>query len=379
VIKIAHVITSLGTGGAETMLYKLVSRLDRSAFRPEVVSLTQDGPVGQRIRDAGVPVTALGLRRNPTAATGLASLRRLLAERRPDLVQTWLYHADLLGGLAARAGRGRGVVWTVHNSSLDPGIARRRTIWAAWLCARASRWLPDRIVCCSDAVRAVHVDRGYPAHRTEVIPNGFDLDAFRPDAAAGPSLRRELGWPDGAVLIGMLARFDPLKDHRTFLEAARLLRARTAAVGFVLCGDGVTPDNPELAKWIRAAGIEADCRLLGRRDDVARICAGLDVATLSSRSEGLPSVIGEAMAAGTPCVATAVGGTASLVGDTGGLVPPGDPPALAAAWEECVTAGPAERRRRGAAARQRIREHFSLPAVVGRYEGLYRRLAATPG
>jgi glycosyltransferase involved in cell wall biosynthesis len=271
-------------------------------------------------------------------------------------------------------------VWTVHNSTLHRPAARRTTIVTARLCARAATWLPDRIVCCSDAVRRVHVDRGYPADRTEVIPNGFDLDEFRPDPEAGPSLRRELGWADRAVLIGMLARFDPLKDHRNFVEAARLLRARGAGAGFVLCGDGVTGDNRQLAGWIRAAGIEDDCRLLGRRDDVARICAGLDIATLSSRAEGLPTVIGEAMAAGTPCVATAVGGTASLVGDTGALVPAGDPRALAAAWEALVTAGAAERRRRGAAARQRVAEHFGLPAVVGRYERLYRRLlAGAPG
>jgi glycosyltransferase involved in cell wall biosynthesis len=372
-VKIAHVITGLNTGGAETMLYKLLSGMDRGTFEARVVSLTDVGPVGEKIRALGVPVRALGMRRGVPDPRGVWQLTRWLKEDKPNLVQTWMYHADLVGGLAARLAGNIPVVWGVRHSNLDPGGNKRTTIWTAKACARLSHRLPIRIVCCSETSRAVHTELGYAHKKMVVIPNGFDLTAFKPDPAARESVRQELGISKDALLIGLVGRFDPQKDHRNFVAAAARLSAAYPEVHFPLCGDGATWDNAELAGWIEAAGIRQRFHLLGRREDMPRLTAALDIASSSSSyGEGFPNIIGEAMACGVPCVVTDVGDSAFIVGDTGLVVPPRDPDALATAWRKLIELGPEGRRRLGAVARRRVEERFSLPTVVSQYQKLYR-------
>lgn len=374
-IKLLHLITDLDVGGAEMMLYRVLTRLDRSAFAPEVIALTDVGPLGARISALGIGVGTLGMRRGAPDPLGFLRLTRRLRANPPDVIQTWMYHADLLGGLVARlAGRAK-VAWSLRQSNLDRRVNKPSTLLVVRACARLSHWLPARIVCNSDAACRAHTRLGYAAGKMVVIPNGFDLSAFKPDPEARVAVRRELGLPEEAVLIGLVARFDPQKDHGNFVRAAGLLHARRPDAHFLLCGGGVTWENRELAGWIEAAGIRGQCHLLGPRDDVPRLTAALDEATSSSNGEGFPNVIGEAMACGVPCVVTAVGDSAVVVGTTGRVVPPGDPWALAAGWSALLALGPAGRQRLGEAARERIGERFSLPAVVARYEQLYRDLA----
>ena len=375
-IQLVHIITGLNTGGAETMLYKLLSAMEREAFEPLVVSLTDIGPVGEKIRALGVPVRALGMRRGVPDPRGVWRLVRLLKRQRPYLVQTWMYHADLLGGLAARlAGRGIPVVWGIHHSNLDPKGNKRTTIWTARVCARLSHRLPSRIVCCSEASRQVHAALGYAPQKMVVIPNGFDLSAFRPDPSARESVRRELGVAADALLIGLVGRFDPQKDHSNFVAAAALLSAAYPEAHFLLCGDGVNWDNQKLAGWIEEAGLRKRFHLLGRREDMPRLTAALDIASSSSYGEGFPNVIGEAMACGVPCAVTDVGDSAFIVGDTGLVVPPRDPEALAQAWKKLIDMGQEGRQRLGGAARKRILENFNLPDIIARYEALYKEAA----
>jgi len=374
VIKVVHIITGLSTGGAEMMLYNLLSRMDRTAFDPQVISLTNIGSIGGKIRALGVPVRAMGMRRSMPNPLGVLRLAHRLRKARADVIQTWMYHADLVGGLAAKIARDIPLAWGIHSSNLDPQGVKRRTIWTVMVCARLSRWLPTRIVCCSVASRRVHMEQGYTADKMVVIPNGFDLDAFRPDPAARLTVREELGISNEALLIGLVARFDPQKDHRNFVQAAALLHARVPDVHFLLCGNGITWENRDLAGLIDTAGIRNCCHLLGLRDDVPRLLAALDIASLSS-SYGDPMVIGEAMACGVPCVVTDVGDSALIVGETGRVVPPKDWEALAAAWREMIEIGAEERKQLGLAARRRIEEHFSLAAIVERYQALYKEIA----
>jgi glycosyltransferase involved in cell wall biosynthesis len=376
-VKVLHVIACLDTGGAQKMLYKLLSGTDREAFKTEVVSLIDIGPIGQKIQALGVSVRALGMRRsgvpNPLAVLRLA---RWLRQDPPYVIQTWMYHADLIGGLAARLAGSIPVAWGVRNSNLDPQCSRRSTIWIAMACARLSRWLPARIVCCSEASRQVHTQLGYAADKMVVIPNGFDLAVFRADPAARRSVRQELGIPEEAPLIGLVARFHPQKDHCDFVQAAARFHACVPESHFLLCGDGITWRNPELAGWIEAAGIQSQCHLLGRREDIPRLMAALDIAsTAASYGEAFPNVVGEAMACGVPCVVTDVGDSAIIVGETGVVVPPKDPQALAAGWSRLLLdMNQEERRRLGLAARQRIMERYSLGKIVEQYERLYKSL-----
>jgi glycosyltransferase involved in cell wall biosynthesis len=373
--RIVHIITGLPTGGSQTMLAKLLSAMDSKAWPPEVISLRDRGAIGERLLSAGFPVRALGMRERPSDLLALVRLARWLRELRPAIVQTWLYHADLFGALAARWAGGSPVIWNIRQTTLDPRRERRATIWIARLCARLSHRLPARIICCSEASRRAHAALGYDAERMVVIPNGFDLGEFRPDAEARESVRRDLRIAADAPLVGQLARFDPQKDHENFIEAARLLAESHPAVRFLLCGEGVDERNEKLRSWIARAGITERCHLLGSRTDTPRLLAALDVASLSSAGEGFPNVLGEAMACAVPCVATDVGECAAIVGGAGRIVPRRDPAALAAAWRELIDAGADARRLLGEKARHRIETEFDLPRVAARYQGLYEQVA----
>jgi len=368
-MKITHVITGLSTGGAETMLYKLLSRIDRQRFTSEVISLTGRGEYAEKIEALGIPVRDLG-EGGLLAPRRAFALRSALSRSRPDLIQTWMYHADLLGGLAAKALRGIPVIWNVRASRLEEGI-KRSTLLTVRLCALTSRWLPEHIVCGSEAARIEHTRLGYAADRMTVIPNGFDLEAFHPDEAARLSLRDELALAPDTLLIGLIARFDPLKDHATFIAAAKLLSEQEPDVHFVLSGEGVTAANSRLFDDVTRSGLADRVHLLGRRTDVPLITAALDIATLTSFSEGFPNVVGEAMASAVPVVTTDVGDAALMVGDTGIIVTPRSPREIAGAWRALIREGRAGRQQRGLQARERVRSLFSLDAIVGRYETLY--------
>jgi glycosyltransferase involved in cell wall biosynthesis len=372
-IKIAHVINALSIGGAEGMLLKLLSQLDRRSFDARVYTLLSPaGSVGEDIRALGIPVRELGMGRGTPNPLRVLRLARWLREDPPQLVQTWLYHADLVGGFAARLA-GTPVVWNIRNSTLDPSSSRARTFRVVKVCARVSTWLPDAVVCCSHTACSVHADAGYARAKLRVIPNGFDLAAFRPNPRARAAIRAALGIPEGALVIGVIGRFDPQKDFRTFVEAAGRLRATTPDARFVLCGRDVDPGNRELMQWVEAAGVAPVCHLLGERTDIADVNAALDIATSSSSyGEAFSNTVGEAMACAVPCVVTDVGDSARIVADTGRVVPPRDPAALAAAWIDLLSLGPARRRNLGDRARARVAQYFSIDVVARAYEQTYR-------
>lgn len=372
-MKILYLITGLSTGGAEMMLYKLVSSMDRDKFEMQVVSLTDIGPIGKKIEDLGIPVRPLGMARGIPDPRMVFKLTKLLRLDTPDLIQTWMYHADLVGGLAAKMSGGIPVIWNIRHSNLNPEGNKKTTLWTAKACAILSSLLPSKIVCCSHASKEVHSRLGYNENKMIVIPNGFDLNAFSPSKDARQAIRKELGLAERTMLVGLVARYDPQKDHKNFFQAAGILHKNYPKVHFLLCGDGVTWDNPILKTWIDEADVRPVTHLLGRRDDMSSLQAAFDIASSSSSyGEGFPNVIGEAMACGVACVVTDVGDSARIVGDTGLVVLPKDPDALALAWKELVEIGKDKRQKLGHDARLRIRENFSLLSVVKRYEELYK-------
>jgi glycosyltransferase involved in cell wall biosynthesis len=288
-----------------------------------------------------------------------------------------MYHADLLGGLAAKFAGNVPVSWGIRYS--DPSAAGYGsfTSWTIKVCAGLSRWIPVRIVCCSEAARDSHLAFGYAKNKMVVIPNGVDLTVIKPDRAARVAFRSSVGISDEAPVVGLVGRFHPQKGHRDFIKAAQLLHDRCPSVHFVLCGEGITWGNETLASWIDEAGLRESFRLLGRRDDIPQVMASLDLAALSSAfGEGFPNVVSEAMGCGVPCVVTDVGHAAKIVGDTGMVVPPRDPVAMANAWERMLGLGQVRLAELGQSARQRIREHFALPAIVDRYQALFEEIVA---
>ncbi len=374
--KVMHIITTLGPAGAEIMLSNIISGMDRTRFENEVVSLTDILDLAEKMRGIGAGVRTLNMKRSAPNPLLVMRLAQWIRESKPDVIHTWMYHANLVGVLAARLAGNVPVVWGIHHSTLDPRVDKRRTLLVNRICAFLSRRFPARIVCCSEASLRIHKNLRYAAEKMEVIPNGFDLEQVKPDYAARASVRQELGIPLDAPLIGIAARFHPLKDHFNFVSAAARLHQQIPKAHFLMCGLDITWQNSQLTEWIETAGISDCCHLLGLRHDMSRLFSGIDIATTASRSEAFPIAIGEAMACGTPCVVTDVGDCALIVEATGIVVAPRDPCALAEGWRNLIEAGPRVRHRLGMAARRRVQQHFALPTIVDRYQTIYSRLAA---
>lgn len=371
--RLAHVITGLGAGGAEFMLLRLCTRLVKH-YQLEVISLTSDGALAAHLRVLGIPVVELGLRGAHDLPRGMRALRQALQAFRPDLIQTWLCHADLLGGLVARYGLQVPVIWGVHQAEIEPRSTPLATRAVLRACAWLSGRVPTRVVSCSEAGRRARIAAGFPAGLFDVITNGVDLDLFHPRDTAGARLRGMLGVAPDTLLVGLSARWHADKDHALLCAAARQVLAACPATCFVLCGEGVDAGNRELVRMIEATGHTAAFRLLGFQNDMPSLLAGLDVGVLSSRTEAFPNVIVETMACAVPFVATDVGDAAAIIGDCGRVAPAGDAAALARALIELLTMPAAARLALGVCARERALAHFSLTATVEAYDALYRKV-----
>jgi glycosyltransferase involved in cell wall biosynthesis len=374
-IRVTHLVTDLARGGAETFLQRLVTA-PQADVNHRVLSLTSEGELGPEIRAAGVDVGALSLASTAGAPFALKRLLRTLREDRPDVLMTWLYHADFFGTIAAALGPHPKLVWNIRCADMDLSKYGYVSRALPHMLARMSR-RPAAVVANSEAGRQIHEGYGYEPRRWEILPNGFDMQAFRPDLKRRAKVRAALGIDHAAPVIGLFARFDPMKDHATFLAAAAAVAKARPDVLFLLAGRGT-----DGAPFNHLIGNRDELRgrliLLGERRDVPELMAATDIVVCSSLTEGFPNTIGEAMASGIPCVSTDVGDAALLIADTGGLVPKADPHALTQRLEEFIDIAPEARTVLGAAARRRIEERFSLAAIVERYTELFRSLAHRP-
>lgn len=389
-IRVLHLITGLGLGGAETWLARLLSRLPREHFDCHVVSLLDlsggHGALAGRIRELGVPVESLGQQRGVPSPAALLRLMTLLRQWRPDVLQTWLYHADLLGLLAAKAcGSKAAVSWGLRSGYMDfsrYGLTTRLTVRA---CARLSAW-PEAVTANSLAGAEHHVRAlGYRPRRLAVLENGVDGAVFRPNAEARARLRAEWGVADNALLIGLAARWDPMKGHDAFCAAARQVLARFPQARLVFCGQG-TETGGQIGVDDRAGGLDAllarnglqaAAVRLGRRGDMAQVLASLDVLALPSLGEGFPNVLAEGLACGVPVAGLDVGEARRVAGPGGalaGLAASGPDAPLdvrAGALAECLTQvlgrAAGERAEMGALGRGHVLAHFGLDAAAERW------------
>lgn len=366
---ILHIITGLNDGGAEAVLYRLCAHDVKD--RHHVISLMDAGKYGPMLQAVGVPVTCLNMPKGQVTATGLWRLYRLLREQRADVIQTWMYHANLLGGLTARLAGHRNIAWGIHHTALNPGEVPRSTILVAKICALISRIVPRRIICCAEEALKVHARLGYCAERMVFVANGYDLAAFQPDASSGALVRSEFGLGSESV-IGFVARYHPLKDHENLLQALALIKRTSLRPICLLAGTGIDQDNTALTERIEQLELSDQVRLLGRRSDVPRLMNALDLHVMSSVSEAFPNVLAEAMACGTPCVSTDVGDAAAIVGESGWIVPPHDPKALAYAITSALESqNRADWVGRKAKARDHIENRFSIAKMVENYRAVW--------
>ena len=372
-MKVIHVITGLNQGGAEAMLEKLVlaGRRINPEIEHQVINLGSAGVVGCRLSRAGVAVESVGLGLSPRALPGLIRLaRRLRPEAATTVIQTWLWHADLIGGLCARAAGNPRVVWNLRNSMPAHPATKPASRAVARICARLSGRIPAAIVCNSTAALRAHLAIGYCAAKCIVIPNGFDLRSFAHSASSRSEVRARWGIAPQETLLGMVARVDPLKDYSAFIHAAAHVAPRSPQVRFALVGEGVTRDaaiRALLAETRQAARFVLE----ERTDEVPKIMSALDIFCLASRSEGFPNVVGEAMACATPTIATDVGDVRSIIGDERLVAAAEDPDSLARCMEYVLGLDVDARRELGLRQRARVEAEFDIEHIWRRYRDLY--------
>jgi glycosyltransferase involved in cell wall biosynthesis len=376
-MKVLHIITDLGQGGAETVLYRLVAET-RERFEHAVVSLHGEGVYAARLRELNVPVVVLGMPRGMLSLAGLEALRHFAADFRPHVIQSRLDHANFVSTLVRNATARAPVVWAVHSTHLGSWRRTWKTRIVRKLCGILSRSKPVAIVSDADSSVAAYRRAGFDARKLRVIANGVDATLFCPDATKRATTRARWGVSDEETLLGCVARWDPLKDHHNLLSALKKMESRRGGVRCVLVGNGMTRDNADLVQLLRQCDVDARVILAGPTSDVPGAMNAIDLHVLPSRSESLPVAAIEAMACGTPSVVTKVGDSAKIVGTLGWIVPPENSSALADAIEQALGEihSPQWSARRQAC-RERIVNEFSLAHMANEYAQLWLRAASS--
>ncbi|MBS0344210.1 MAG: glycosyltransferase [Proteobacteria bacterium] len=359
----------------------LTADLNRHTVVHRVVSLTTRGVHAEVLEKHGIKVDVLGMSRGRVTPLGLWHLYRVLKTSQADVVQTWMYHSDLLGGVAARLAGIRRVIWGIRHSNLDPSRNSRSTLAVVRLCSWLSRVVPLKVVSCSHNASKLHIRHGYAPQKFIDIPNGYRTDLFRRDDELRQRTRAGLGIDGDHFVVGMVARFDPLKDHRNLIGALRTAkRGGSSPFLCLLVGPGMDATNSDLINWLGEAELLDIVRLLGVRSDVPAIMNAIDLKVLSSAGEAFPNVLAEAMACGTPCVTTDVGDAAVIVDRFGWVVPAQDSTALA---DAISTAKDLHARRRdlwnlrcdqGIA---HIAQHFSMERMWNNYYSVWAECCAS--
>lgn len=377
VTRVVHVIIGLGRGGAEMALTRLIAaHANNPMYQHTVISLTGRGCYGDVIERNGTTLYTLGL-------TGLLSCFRvfirligLLRELRPDVVQTWMYHADLFGGLAAIFAGRPPVLWGIRSFDLKRGASKATRVIQK-ICAITSRWLPYRVICVAEASRVNHIAIGYDRKKMIVIPNGFNTENCFVGKIEIEKFRSSLGVANDDLLIGCIGRFHPAKDHHNFICAASLLSSEYHNLRFVMVGPGVDNSNKLLNSWIDDYGLGDLVVLAGEREDIPLCLSAMDIFCSSSRTEAFPQVVGEAMLMGVPAVVTDVGDTAFVVGATAVVVPPENSQALANGLALLVRMSKAQRKDMGAFAKSRLIQEFSIDRTVKLTESAYAQAVSS--
>ncbi len=366
--RLFFLIRSLDYGGAQRQLIELVKGLDKRRFEVTVCAFYDGGELREEVETLpGVRFVSLSKQGRWDVVGFLARLRSAIRVARPHIVHGYMPIANEFALLMARWS-GAKCVWGMRASNVDFGATNTVAQGAFRAGALLSRYV-DAIILNSEAGRAHYSKHGYAPERMTVIPNGIDCARFRPCAEEGWSIREEWGIPAGTRLVGLVARFDPLKDHPTFIRAAALVAKAYPTARFVCVGSGGAAYSEQLASEARELGL--DMVWAGAREDMSAVYNALDIVVLSSSSEGFPNVVGEAMASGKPCAVTQVGDAAFLVGDTGTVAPCADPTALANGISALLALNDGELADRGAGARRRVESMFSSQQLIAATEGVF--------
>jgi glycosyltransferase involved in cell wall biosynthesis len=373
-IKICHIIITLSIlGGAQRMLVRLLIANPEVNDKRMVLVLRHAGDWGEQLRLTGVTVHELDMESALDIPRVFLQLQQFMREFDPDIVQTWMYHADLLGGLAAWFSGYKNIIWGIRRTSLSFYDSK-----ATWLimkvCAWLSAWLPRKIISVAEAGRQAHIQSGYNADLMVVIPNGFDFDKISATVEQRNALRFACGLLEDDLVIGCVGRFNHAKGQDNLVKAAALITDDHPNVRFMLVGMDCDASNAQLTAWITENKLQSSFLLLGERPDIPVCLAAMDIFCMPSRTEGFPNALGEAMAMGLPCVATDVGDTRFLVGNTAILVPAQDQQALASGLLGIIELSKDQRIQMGLRAKEHVMAEFSIERACERFDEVYREI-----
>lgn len=372
--KIIHIIPGLGTGGAEMMLYKLLS--EKSDFDQSVICLGTniDTTIARSIQAKGVTIIALGMTKRSLSLHPLFELNKIIKKNAPDIIHGWMYHGNLSAILVKLFRPKVKVIWNVRHSLHD--IAKESVfIKCSIRLNKLMSFLPDMIIYNSKTSASQHQLFGFCSKKVRVIPNGFDVRLFSPNLQNKMAMRKELGIAKDDIVIGIVARYHAMKGHNISIYAASKLHETINNFRLVLIGKGLDLDNKELLGLIEQYEVTDKVLLLGEKSNLYKYTQMFDIGVSASLwGEGFSNAIGESMACGVPCVVTDVGDSAWIVGGNGEVVPPNNTDAMVGAWQKMIDMDSVEREQLGGEARERMLNNFSIASISEEYLGLYDTL-----
>lgn len=373
-INVVHIIIGLNVGGAEMMLWRLInSQSSDGRVQHTVISLTDLGPVGELLRRNNVSVYTLGLKSLANLLQIFVKLQIRLLKLKPDVVHTWMYHADLIGGLAARLLGMKNIVWCVRSTNINIGSSIT-TRFIRKVCAWLSKLIPKVIIFGANRSLEAHVAIGYDPVITRVIHNGFDVPKKVVNGKHYAKLRKKLGFVARDRIIVSIGRYNQVKDYENFIEAAGRVVAKSPNVKILLVGNGLDNENEQLLSLIEKTGEKQKFSLVGQRKRPVNFLMLSDIFCLHSKSEGFPNVLGEAMSCGLPCISTDVGDAKLILGDDEWLVPPSTPDMLVDKLERLLEMSHEERAALGNIAKARIEKLFPMEKTSKEFLEIYKNL-----
>ena len=371
-MKILHVISGLKRGGAETQLFR-ICQFDRDNVHV-VVSLSNKEGYGDILEKINVSVYALNFSSGKINISGLFKLYRIIKQSKPDVIQTWMNHADLIGGIIARIAGIKNIFWGVHQTILIKGKSKASTIMIVRLNAILSNLIPNKIIYCAEKSREVHELIGFKKSKGVVIQNGYDINIFHQNDSLAKDFRDKLKIPQDAFIIGHVASYDPLKDQDTLIKSLGKLLQRKIKFTAILVGANLDHLNDDLVSSLKKNGLSDNVHLLGIRDDIQSVMNAIDLFLLTSISEAFPNVLNEAMLCGTPCLTTDVGDAALIVDKTGWIVESRDSTSIANACINALNEKEQDSenwKKRKEACRERIMENFSFEKMINKYKDIW--------
>ena len=373
-MKIIHIITSLFDGGAEGVLYRICC--NDKMNKHLVISLRDQGKYGKLLSKRGIKVYALMMKPGKFSFSAFYKLVKILKKEKANIVQTWLYHSDFFGGFAAKLAGSNNLIWNVRHSNFNKNHTPRKLIILINVLAKLSYFLPKKIIFCSKNSIKLHSKIGYQSKKMEFVPNGYDLQKFRPTHFDNLILKKSILKKKGIPLLGCVARFHPQKDHKNLLQALNLLKQDKIFFKCILVGFKMNKNNKILSNMIEKLNLNKEIILLGPQTKINKIMSLIDIHILSSKyGEAFPNVVAEAMASGTPCIVTDVGDSSSIVGKTGWIVRPGNSKELAQNIKKAIKKLKSKNwDYLRLSARKRIVSNFSLKKMIHNYDKIWKTL-----